>query len=64
MLDIILDNRIYDIGDSMYNWGGFTGAVSSLAQRGDLNLASTIERLQERVETAIQSTLDAFEDIQ
>jgi ABC-type glycerol-3-phosphate transport system substrate-binding protein len=61
MLDIILDNRIYDIGDSMYNWGGFTGAVSTMAQRGDLNFASAIEKYKERVETAIQKTVDAYE---
>jgi hypothetical protein len=63
MLDIILENRIYDISDSMYNWAGFAGAVNSAASRGDMNIASTIERLQDRVEAAIQKTVDAFEEI-
>jgi hypothetical protein len=60
MLDIILENRIYDISDSMYGWGGFASAVSGMAQRGDMNFTSAIERYEERVITAMQKTIDAY----
>jgi hypothetical protein len=31
MLDIILENRIYDINQSMYSWGGFSSAFDGAA---------------------------------
>ena len=63
MLDIILDNRIYDINDSMYNWGGFPGAFSGAASKGDKNFASLLEKNEAKLEAAMQKTIDAFADI-
>ena len=63
MLDIILENRIYDIIESMYNWGSFSGAYSSAASKGDKNFASLIEKYEPKIEAAMQKTIDAFMDI-
>ena len=65
MLEIILENQLYDIGNGsvLYNWGGLTEAVRSLSSRGDTNLASVFERHGERTLADIQRTLDAFDAI-
>ncbi|MCL1793048.1 MAG: extracellular solute-binding protein [Oscillospiraceae bacterium] len=63
MLDIILQNRIYDINDSMYNWGNFPGAFSAAASKGDKNFASLLEKNETKLEAAMQKTIDAFNDI-
>ena len=63
MLDIILGNIIYDINETMYNWGGFPGALSSAATRGDANFASLLEKSEAKLETAMQKTLDAYAEI-
>ena len=65
MLEIILENQLYDIGNGnvLYNWGGLTEAVRSLSARGDTNLASVFERQSERTLADIQKTLDAFDTI-
>jgi len=63
MLDIILENRIYDIIESMYNWGGFAGAFSTAASKGDKNFASLIEKHEAKIQTAMQKTIDAFANI-
>ena len=60
MLDIILDNRIYDINNSMYNWGGFSGAFDAAASKGDKNFASLLEKNEAKIEAAMQKTIDAF----
>jgi ABC-type glycerol-3-phosphate transport system substrate-binding protein len=63
MLDIILENRIYDINQSMYNWGGFSGTLDGAASKGDKNFASLIEKHETKLETAMQKTIDAFADV-
>ena len=63
MLDIILENRINDINDTMYGWGGFPGLFSTAAQRGDTNFASLLEKNEARIETAMQRTINAYDEI-
>ena len=60
MLDIILQNRIYDINDSMYSWGGFPSAFSTAASKGDTNFASLLEKYETKIQAAMQKTIDAF----
>ena len=63
MLDIILENRIYDINQSMYNWGNFSGAFDTAASKGDPNFASLLEKHEDKIEAAMQKTIDAFAEI-
>jgi hypothetical protein len=65
MLDIILENKIYDIanGHVMYNWGGIADSVGSFSQRGETNFAVIFERHEDRANAAIQATIDAYNEI-
>ena len=63
MLDIILENRIYDINQSMYNWGNFPSAYDTAASKGDPNFASLLEKNEAKLEAAMQKTIDAFADL-
>ena len=60
MLDIILENRVYDICTTIYDWSGFTGQVAALAKKGDLNFSTVIEKNESKVEAAIQKTIEAY----
>jgi len=64
MLDIILENRIYDINQSMYNWGSFSSAFDTAASKGDPNFASLIEKHEAKIEAAMQKTIDAYNDVE
>ncbi|MCL2814197.1 MAG: extracellular solute-binding protein [Oscillospiraceae bacterium] len=64
MLDIILENRIYDINQSMYNWGSFPGTFDAAASKGDRNFASLIEKNEAKIEAAMQKTIDAFAEVE
>ena len=64
MLDIILENRIYDINQSMYNWGSFPAAFDAAASKGDRNFASLIEKNEAKIEAAMQKTIDAFAEVE
>jgi len=63
MLDIILDTRVYDILDTIYGWGGFSGVVATAARRGDPNFTSLFEANQDRVIAAIERTLEAYAEV-
>jgi ABC-type glycerol-3-phosphate transport system substrate-binding protein len=62
MLDIILENRIYDLSE-LYGWGGFFSAVNAAAQKGDINFASLLEKNQAKVETAMQQTIETYGEL-
>ena len=63
ILDIIFDNRIYDMNQSMYNWGSFPGAFDAAASKGDPNFASLIEKYETKIQTGMDKTINAFADI-
>ncbi|MCL2096849.1 MAG: hypothetical protein FWH10_08110 [Oscillospiraceae bacterium] len=64
MLDIILDNRVYDILEVIYGWGSFSTDVYNLSVRGDLNFASLLESREGRVTAAIEKTLEAYAEVE
>jgi len=64
MLDIILQNRIYDINEMIYNWAGFNSALSSAAVSGNVNVTSLIERFESKIEAAMQKTVTAYDEIE
>ncbi|MBR4852512.1 MAG: extracellular solute-binding protein [Clostridia bacterium] len=61
MLDIVFGNRLYDLG-GIYNWGGLIG-VYSHCLRNNVGLASYWESIQGKVETEMDETLQAYEDM-
>ena len=64
MLDVILENKIYDICDSrvMYKWGGFAEAVKNFAKKGDVNFFSVIDKYEDKTIADIQKTIDAYNE--
>jgi len=60
MLDLMLNTQVWDIANQIYGWGGFGGGFDSQASRGDTNVASLIERFEDRIADAIERTVDSF----
>ncbi len=61
MLDIIFGNRLYDLG-GIYNWGGLIG-VYSHCLRNNAGLASYWESIQGKVESEMDATLEAYDNM-
>ena len=61
MLDIVFGNRLYDLG-GIYNWGGLIG-VYSHCLRNNAGLASYWESIQGKVESEMDATLEAYENM-
>ena len=61
MLDIVFSNRLYDLG-GIYNWGGLIG-VYSHCLRNNAGLASYWESIQGQVESEMDATLEAFNNM-
>ena len=63
MLDIILSTGIIEIA-AAYDWGGVAGQVMNKLNAGKTDLASAIEKISAKIETAMQKTVDTFAEIQ
>ena len=63
MLDIIRSNRIYDLA-VIYNWNNFYSAIitQGMSKSGD-NPVTIFDKSGEKVKTAIEKTIVAFEEI-
>jgi predicted heme/steroid binding protein len=57
MLDIIMNSRVYDLALT-YNWGDIGSIYSEMFDRNRNNLTSAFESRHERIELAIQATID------
>ena len=62
MLELMLNTQVWDIANQIYNWGGYGGGFDTQAGRGDTNVASLIERFEERIVSAIEKTIESFRD--
>lgn len=62
MLDIIFDNRLYDIG-SIYNWGGLTDTYSAVMRSGANTLTSTFDSKKDGVQTKMDETIEKYKNI-
>jgi len=61
MMDIIFGNRQFDLA-YLYNWGDINGMFNSMASSGRADqFVSQIERIEGRINSAIQKTLDMLE---
>jgi hypothetical protein len=63
MLDIIFGNRIYQLG-MIYNWGGITSSVCNELNKNSNGLASLYEKNEQKVNAAIEKTLEAYKAIE
>ncbi|MCL1858648.1 MAG: extracellular solute-binding protein [Oscillospiraceae bacterium] len=57
MIDIILTNRLYDLGD-MYYWGSATSYFEDLSRGKGGSLVTYWEKNSSKIESAMQKTLD------
>jgi hypothetical protein len=61
MLDIIFENKVYEIGRFFWE-SHIAGPISEAMARGSRDIMSVIERNQERALRAIENTIEAFLD--
>ena len=59
MLDIIIQNRIFDPG-LIYNFGNVMSSYQSLVAKGDLTAASMLEKQNEKIEKDIDDFNSKF----
>lgn len=64
MLDIIYDNRICDLGDTIWSSVIRDGVFAAKFRDNDRNLQSTIASMQPKVEDTINTAIEAFQAIQ
>ncbi|HAN21686.1 MAG TPA: hypothetical protein DCP51_08470 [Clostridiales bacterium] len=64
MLDIVFNNRLYDIG-AIYDWGGKLLGIYSAVMRSNSNtLISSFEAIKDGAEAAMEQTLEDYKNIQ
>ena len=63
MLDIILDNTAYEIG-YIYNFGGFSMTIVYNGKNKSTAYASQFEKMETRMQTDIDKTIAAYENIE
>ena len=61
MLDIIFDNRIFDIA-YMFDWGGIIGSINGLTTDG--KISSTIDSKLKAAEKELEKTLTAYAELE
>lgn len=60
MIDIILENRLYDIG-VVFNWGGLLGIFTAMTTGGTNDFASRYSSLESKAEADMQKFIDSLE---
>lgn len=60
MLDILLNNRVYDLA-MIYGWGGIQSDYNSLVQKDNTDLASAAAKKTEKINAAIDKFITAFD---
>lgn len=59
MLDIIFTNRVWDAGE-FSNFGDFSGQLIHLSMKNDPNIVSLFEKLEPRMQTAIDKAIEKY----
>jgi hypothetical protein len=62
MLDIILDTRVFDLGKA-FNWGNIGMILEDMYVPKNRDFVSRYERQEERTITALERTVEAFENL-
>lgn len=61
MLDLLLQNRVYDLA-MMYGWGGINSGFVDLAKKNSTDLASLSAKKEKQIDQAIEKFINAFEN--
>jgi hypothetical protein len=61
MLDIIIKERVYDLGLA-YGFGGITDIIQGLGKKGGAGLSSTMESKGKAIQAAIDKVVTKFEE--
>lgn len=61
MLDIILESRVFDLA-TMFNWSGLGGLLEGMYRSKNKDFVSTYEKNKTAYESAINKTIDAFNE--
>jgi len=64
MLDIIIENKITDILHVVYDWGGFDTTFKNYAADGKTDLVSLFEQNESKINSAIEKTIETYQQIQ
>lgn len=59
MLDMVVSNRLYDIG-TIYNWGDIIQVWASIIRSGNNTLSSQLDSVKTKAETAMNETIDKY----
>ena len=60
MLDIIFKNRIWDVGE-FSDFGNFSWQLIALSMKNDSNIASLFEKLEPKIQSAIDKAVDKYD---
>ena len=60
MLDIIYNNRVYDLGDTYWCESLRDGIFKTMFEKGDRGLASNVAKVKDKVNKAITTVVDTF----
>lgn len=63
MLDIIFNNRVMDLGDTVYNDQVRDGVFAGMFQNNNRNLTSKLASMENTVTKAINKTIEAFDKL-
>jgi len=59
MLEIIMEYRIYELGD-IFNWGSVSSTFTSAVNAGGENYMSSVKKSEKALKKSIQKTMDFF----
>jgi hypothetical protein len=63
MLDLVFNNRLYDIG-AIYNWGGnLLGVYSKVLRSGSNTLISYFETIKDAAQTEMEKTIEEYKNL-
>ncbi|MCL2157963.1 MAG: hypothetical protein FWH48_00995 [Oscillospiraceae bacterium] len=60
MLDLIFASRRFELS-LVYGWGDFSGTFSTAMIKNDPNIASSLEKIEQRLITAMEKTIAAYD---
>ena len=60
MLDLLLQNRVYDLA-MIYSWGNINAEYRSLADNNKTDLASVVAKREKQIVKGIEKFLAAFQ---
>ena len=63
ILELILENPVCDVLYWVYHWGGFNATFDSLNRRQNADIASAVEKNRDKVEAAIQKTIEIYAEL-